>query len=168
MFTDVADYHLSKRAFWPFDVASDIDGWSERGVHQVWQEYVRLWTDAVSSKVPFTVMAHPDIPKKLGFKPKFDACSLWEQMVDAAAAHGVMIEVNTSGLYAPCAEAYPSPELLARFCAAGVPCTVGSDAHTPKNVARDIEAAHALMWQAGYRVVTVPTHDGDRRQIPLD
>ena len=60
-----------------------------------------------------------------------------------------------------------SPALLAEFCRAGVPCTVGTDAHTPANVARDIEAGYRLMAQAGYRTVTVPTRDGDRRSITI-
>ena len=75
--------------------------------------------------------------------------------------------MNTSGSYYACAEMFPAPALLAAFCRAGVPCTVGSDAHDPANVARDIERGYALMAQAGYRCVTVPSRSGDRREIPL-
>ena len=78
-----------------------------------------------------------------------------------------MVEVNTSGSYYACKEMFPAPALLEAFRRAGVPCTVGTDAHTPANVARDIEQAYRLMAQAGYRTVTVPTADGDRREVTI-
>ena len=153
--------------FWPFDTTHDIDGWYERGVRYVWEHYVRLWLEAVLSPVPFTVMAHPDLPKKLGFYPDFDASALWRQMAEAAAARGVMIELNTAGLYYDAKEVYPGPALLREFCRAGVPCTISSDAHQPDNVGRAHGQAVKAMLEAGYSVVTVPTADGDRREIPL-
>ena len=59
-----------------------------------------------------------------------------------------MVEVNTSGSYYACKEMFPAPALLVEFRRAGVPCTVGTDAHVPANVARDIAAAYRLMAQA--------------------
>jgi histidinol-phosphatase (PHP family) len=154
-------------AYWPLDYTLTIDGWHIRGPRYVWERYVGLWLDAVASEVPFDVMSHPDLPKKLGFAPDFDATGLWRQMAEAAAAADVMVELNTSGLYAPCAEVYPGPELLAEFRRAGVPCTISSDAHSPANVGRAHRQAVEAMLAAGYRHVTLPTSDGDRRQIPL-
>ncbi|MDR2109161.1 MAG: histidinol-phosphatase HisJ family protein [Coriobacteriales bacterium] len=153
---------------WEFDHPAYIDGWAERGEEQVWQRYFELWRDAVQSAVPFQVMAHPDLPKKLGFRPTFDARELYAAMAEVAAAADVMVEVNTSGLRRAIAELYPAPELLRAFCDAGVPCTVSSDAHTPGDVGRDLPAAWAALRSAGYRQVTVPTRDGDRRAILLD
>jgi histidinol-phosphatase (PHP family) len=152
---------------WEFDHPAYIDGWYERGEEQVWQEYFRLWRDAVNSAVPFNVMTHPDLPKKLGFKPQFDTRELYAAMAEIAAARGVLIEVNTSVLRKPVGELYPAPALLRAFCEAGVGCTVSSDAHTPSDVGRDIDVAHAAMREAGYIHLTVPTRTGDRRLIPL-
>jgi histidinol-phosphatase (PHP family) len=152
---------------WEFDHPDYIDGWRQRGEENVWNEYFRLWRDAVRSAVPFTVMAHPDLPKKLGFKPRFDPRDHYAAMAEAAAAADVLVEVNTSGLRKPVGELYPAPALLRAFCDAGVGCTVSSDAHTPSDVGRDLDAAHAAMRDAGYTHVTVPTRTGDRRTIPL-
>lgn len=152
---------------WEFDHPDFIAGWHERAEENVWLEYLRLWTDAVRSAVPFTIMSHPDLPKKLGFPPKFDPREFYATMAEVAAKRGVMVEVNTSGRYAPISEVYPTPLLLKAFHDAGVPCTVSSDAHTPGNVARDIEVAHNALRAAGYPHVTVPTRTGDRRTIPL-
>ena len=113
-------------------------------------------------------MSHPDLAKKFGYYPSFNLERLYNEMAEAARAGGRMVEVNTSGAYYACAEMFPAPGLLAAFCRAGVPCTVGTDAHVPANVARDIEKAYRLMYEAGYRTVTVPTADGDRRAIAIE
>ncbi|MCL1898578.1 MAG: hypothetical protein FWG16_07155, partial [Micrococcales bacterium] len=77
------------------------------------------------------------------------------------------IELNTSGLHYAVAELYPAPLLLHAFHEAGVPCTISSDAHAPENVGRSFDAGYAALRAAGYSYITVPTHTGDRRQIPL-
>jgi histidinol-phosphatase (PHP family) len=167
----IASVHMLSDAegnFWEFDHPDLIDGWYQRGEDNVWQEYLRLWCDAARSQLPFTVMAHPDLPKKLGFKPRFDTREYYAVMAEAAAAKDRLVEVNTSGLRKPVGELYPALPLLKAFCDAGVGCTVSSDAHTPADVGRDLDAAHAAMYAAGYRAVTVPTRSGDRRQIALD
>lgn len=152
---------------WPFDHPDFIEGWYERGEERVWQQYLDLWIQAVSSPVPFDIMTHPDLPKKLGFKPSFDVRELYRAMAEAAARHEVMIEVNTSGLRKAIGELYPAQDLLTAFFAAGVPCTIGSDAHSPDEVGRDLDLGFAAMRAAGYRVVTAPTRSGDRRTIAL-
>ncbi|NLG10591.1 MAG: histidinol-phosphatase [Coriobacteriaceae bacterium] len=152
---------------WPFDHPDFIEGWYQRGEEQVWQQYLDLWIQAVSSSASFDIMTHPDLPKKLGFKPSFDARELYHAMAEAAAKHDVMIEVNTSGLRKTVRELYPAPDLLAAFSAAGVPCAIGSDAHRPEEVGRDLDLGFEAMRAAGYHVVTVPTRTGDRRTITL-
>ena len=158
----------TKGTAWEFDHPDYVDGWTERGEENVWWEYFRLWRDAVLSAVPFMVMTHPDLPKKLGFKPKFDSRELYGAMAELVAGKDILVEVNTSGVYKPVGELYPAPALLKAFCDAGVGCTVGSDAHTPRDVGRDLHKAHVAMRAAGYTHVTVPTRSGDRRRIPLD
>lgn len=154
---------------WPFDDPAQRDKWDEPGAPDaIWKRYFEVWCEAAASSAPFTVMAHPDLAKKFGYYPSYDVTPLYRQAAEAAASAGRMVEVNTSGSYYACKEMFPAPELLAEFCRAGVPCTVGTDAHVPANVARDIRAAYRLMAQAGYKTVTVPTHDGDRRSVTID
>jgi histidinol-phosphatase (PHP family) len=78
-----------------------------------------------------------------------------------------MVEVNTSGAYYACKEMYPAPALLREFCRAGVPCTLGTDAHHPDNAARGIKDGYRLLYECGYREVTVPTREGDRRRVVI-
>jgi len=62
----------------------------------------------------------------------------------------VCVEVNTAGLRKPVGEIYPHPALLRACRAAGVPVTLGSDAHAPAEVAADLAAAVHLLRAAGY------------------
>jgi len=153
---------------WEFDYAGSADGWDERSEEGVWREYFELWMQAITSKVPFDIMAHPDLPKKLGHKPTFDTIEYYHAMAEAAAKAGVMVEVNTSGLYKTVRELYPAPLLLRAFYEAGVPCTISSDAHKPADVGRSFDAGYAALRAAGYTHVTVPTRAGDRRQIRIE
>lgn len=153
---------------WAFDDPSVRDRWDTEGPDVIWRHYVDLWCDAVTSDAPFTVMSHPDLVKKFGYYPSFDIEPLYAQMVEAISGTDRMIELNTSGAYYPCKEMYPSPRLLAQFCRAGVPCTIGTDAHATSTVARGIIDGYRVLYDAGYRVVTVPTRDGDRREVAIE
>lgn len=153
---------------WPFDDPAQRDHWSEVGADSIWRRYFEVWCEAVSSDMPFSIMAHPDLVKKFDYRPSFDPAGLYGEAAEALRESGRMVEVNTSGSYYACAEMFPSPRLLAEFCRAGIPCTVGTDAHEPRLVARDIEKGYRAMYDAGYREVTVPTRDGDRRSITIE
>ncbi|MEQ3362317.1 histidinol-phosphatase HisJ family protein [Raoultibacter massiliensis] len=153
---------------WPFDDPAQRSHWDEVGADAIWKRYFEVWCECVSSDMPFTVMAHPDLVKKFGFRPSFDPMPLYRDAVEATVESGRMIELNTSGWHYACAEAFPSPALLAEFCRAGVACTVGTDAHDPQLVARDIEKGYRALYEAGYREVTVPTRDGGLRGITIE
>lgn len=153
---------------WPFDDPAQRSRWDEVGADAIWRRYFELWCDAVSSRQRFDVMSHPDLAKKFGIYPSFDVMPLYREAAEACAASGRMVEVNTSGAHYACAEMFPAPALLAEFCRAGVPCTVGTDAHKVEHVARGIEDAYRLMYEAGYRTVTVPTASGDRREVTIE
>ena len=152
---------------WPFDDPAQRGYWDEVGPDYIWRRYFEVWCEAVVSKAPFTVMAHPDLVKKFGRRASFDPIDLYKQAAQAASEAGRMIEVNTSGLTYACKEMFPSQGLLREFCRAGVPCTLGTDAHTVTDVDRNIEAGYRWMYEAGYREVTVVVPGGDRRTIVL-
>ena len=112
-------------------------------------------------------MSHPDLAKKFAYYPTYDVAPLYEQAAEACAAAGRMVEVNTAGAVKRCAEMYPTLKLLSAFHRAGVPCTVGTDAHNPVDVAFGIREAYELMARAGYDCVTIPLAHGERRELPI-
>ena len=91
----------------------NMSRWKSVDLEAFWKRYVELWCEAAKSDMPFTVMAHADVVKKFSPKPRIDLEPLYERMARAAREGGRMVEVNTSGAYAECAEYYPSPSLFA-------------------------------------------------------
>ena len=152
------------------DYDQEMDIWDEWGPDAVWQAYVDRWCRACFCPARFDSMAHPDLVKifsKSGYAPGISLEPLWDRMADAARESGVHVELSTAGLRKPCADFYPAAGLLRRFRAAGVPLTVGSDAHKAIDVCRDIPRAYAFAHACGYRSIDVPTADGDWRSVAL-
>jgi len=151
---------------WAFDDPNCIESWGTKCVDDVWREYFSRWCDAARSGA-FDIMAHPDLVKKFGHRPTFDARELYAEAAAAAVAGGVAVEVSTAGLRKPVGELYPGPELLAAFRDAGVPATAGSDAHAPGEVGFRIEAAYEAMVHAGYDRVAFPKGAGEWKFLDL-
>lgn len=104
----------------------------------------------------FTFLGHLDLPKKFGFLP--DPDQYFPQalkVLDAAAANGVGIEINTAGWFKPCGEPYPSPRLLREAKLRKIPIVIGSDAHGTELVTRGFSEARELLRQVGYPVDAV-------------
>ena len=151
---------------WAFDDPNHIEEWDTHDVDTVWRDYFGLWLKATSSRM-FDVMAHPDLPKKFGHRPTFDLTDIYKAAAAVASAAGVAIEVSTAGLRKPVGELYPAHEMLVAFSAAGVPATVGSDAHDPAEVGFEIPAAYEALRAAGYESVQFPDSSGGWRAIAL-
>ena len=99
----------------------------------------------------FTFLGHLDLPKKFGFLPDPDRYFPHAlKILDAAAANGVRIEINTTGWFKSCGEPYPSPRLLREANLRRIPIVIDSDAHDPDSVVRGFPEARELLRQTGY------------------
>ena len=147
---------------WGFDNPAEIGGYAGRDIDLFYRNYCRTLKRMVSTGL-FDVVAHPDLPKKFGYRPRGDIASLYEETVSAIAAAGVAVEVNTAGLRQPAGEIYPAPIFLELCYRYGVPVTLGSDAHRPEDVGRDFEKAVDLLLRVGYREVA--TFEKRRRML---
>lgn len=117
---------------------------------ELWAGYWKTYERCIRSGL-FDFVAHPDLPKKFGFKPEGDLRRFYEPSVRALAECGVAFEINTAGLRKECREMYPAREFLDLAHAADVPLLINSDAHAPEEVGADFDAAIALARDAGYR-----------------
>jgi histidinol-phosphatase (PHP family) len=151
---------------WAFDDPHCMDEWDHHDVAQAWIDYFDVWTSAVRSGM-FDVMAHPDLIKKFGHRPLLEPVDLYTDAARAAADSGVVIEVSSAGLRKPVGELYPGPALLSSFHAAGVPATVGSDAHQPAEVGYRIDAAYDALSAVGYQHVVYADDRGGWKEIAL-
>ena len=99
----------------------------------------------------FDAVAHFDLPKRTGLSiPPADLRELVLPALDAVAASGMAVEINTSGLVHPAAEPYPSLPILRWMHERSIPILFGSDAHTPSSVAQHFPTALSLARSAGY------------------
>ena len=135
---------------WDFDNPKWLGRWAACDVAAVWERYWQTYAQMAASGL-FDILAHPDLVKKFGHRPAGDLTRYYAPAVDAIAAAGCAIELNTAGWHKPCAEAYPAPEFLKLACAAGVPLVISSDAHAPAEIGRDFARARQLAQAAGYR-----------------
>ena len=136
-----------------FPIDHDISDWevlSEAeadGICRTYWEKLRL----AAACGRFTFLGHLDLPKKFGQLP--DPAAYWpaaERVLDAAAASGTPIELNTAGWYKPCAEQYPALELLKSAKRRTIPVVISADAHCPKDVARGFPEAKEALRKAGW------------------
>ncbi|HEV7665174.1 MAG TPA: hypothetical protein VGQ62_16705, partial [Chloroflexota bacterium] len=98
----------------------------------------------------FDTIGHADLVKKFGHRPTRPVSATYEALAQRFARAGVCVEVNTAGLRKPVGEIYPHADLLRACRAAGVPTTLGADAHAPGEVAADLGSGIALMRDVGY------------------
>lgn len=139
---------------WAFDDPARTDRYAEWRPEDLWERYFSDLVAAARAGVA-DVIAHADLVKKFRFVPDAPVGHLYARAAEACAEAGVAVEVNTAGLRKPCRELYPSHEFLVALRRAGVPVTVGSDAHTPGDVGSGWEAAAAALEAAGYDSVLV-------------
>ncbi|MCP5535698.1 MAG: histidinol-phosphatase HisJ family protein [Akkermansiaceae bacterium] len=134
---------------WDFDNPAWLEKWARTDVDDAWDRYWKTYANMAESGL-FDILGHPDLIKKFGYKPQGDLSGYYEPAVDAIAASGCAIELNTAGWHKPCEEAYPEIGFLDLAYSAGIPLVISSDAHHPSEVARDFDKAVTLARQAGY------------------
>jgi histidinol-phosphatase (PHP family) len=137
---------------WAFDDPRLREGYEEWTPDALWEAYFDALCDAAASGL-FDVMAHPDLVKKFAYWPAADPTPLYERAAEAFLAGDAAVEVNTAGARKPAQEIYPSEAFLRVCASAGVPATIGSDAHDPSEVGMDFEAGVALLRRSGYESV---------------
>lgn len=134
---------------WDVDNPNWIGRFSERPVAEIWELYFDAYEKCIASSL-FDFVAHPDLVKKFGHRPKGDLRKFYEPSIAAAAKNGTVIEVSTAGLRKPAGEIYPAREFVEMAYEAGVGIVISSDAHAPEEVGMDFDQALALVKDVGF------------------
>lgn len=126
--------------FGPTYEASELPGLHEEYYHSV---------RASARSGLFDIIGHSDLVKKLGSSTskKIDE-AVWAALEEIKKSD-LCIEINTSGWRRAHKDPYPSERILVLARDLTIPMTLGSDAHTPDDVARDFDKAVALIEQYG-------------------
>jgi histidinol-phosphatase (PHP family) len=112
----------------------------------------------------FDILAHLDYIGLWGHRPGPDVLPEIDAALDALAASGAAIELNSDRFSDPAGVMYPSVDILRRAHARGIPLTIDSDAHEMEHVGRALDEAIAHARAAGY-VETLRL--SDRELVPL-
>jgi histidinol-phosphatase (PHP family) len=145
------DYVLGSLHFlgdWHFSSKVGRHRYDSEDPEEAFPRYFELLADMIRSGL-FDVLAHADALRKETFEPGPGSGDDYVRLAGLLAKHGMAIEVNTAGLRRGAGSIYPDRLFLEACGTAGVPVTLGSDAHTPADVGRDFRHAFRLMEQSG-------------------
>lgn len=161
----------------------EIDGTPtvfREGLEQIFQgniqvavgRYFDLTRQMVLQQCP-DVVGHLDkIKMQNRIAPFFLETETWYQeqvrkTLEVIAGSAAIVEVNTRGLYQnKTSEAYPGRWVLAQMQRLGIPVTLSSDAHKPKEIAGWFGYAAQLLLQTGYKELHVLL-DGEWQPLKL-
>lgn len=153
-----------------------VDGWDMTntdniprirtiGVNRVYRSYYRLLAEAAASGL-FDIIGHFDAPKKFGYLPDEDISDAIEAALAQIQKNNLALDINTAGLRRNIREVYPSRAILERAFQRGIPVVLGSDAHSPSDVAWGFESVLEMLWDIGYRR-TSSYEKRKRRDVPI-
>ncbi|MDB6154007.1 MAG: Histidinol phosphate phosphatase HisJ family [Chthoniobacteraceae bacterium] len=115
----------------------------------IWESYWKTYGQCIRSGL-FDFVAHPDLPKKFGYRPEGDLRRFYEPAIAALAECKGAFEINTAGLRKECRELYPSFQFVELARKAGIPVLINSDAHAVEELGAGFDQAVALARSAGY------------------
>jgi histidinol-phosphatase (PHP family) len=137
---------------WDVDNPKYLSRFREYPVEEIWALYWRHYVRCIESGL-FDFVAHPDLPKKFGYRPPGDLRRYYQPAIESLVKQDVAFEVNTAGLRKEAAEIYPALDFIELAHKAGVAVLINSDAHAPGEVGYKFDLARNLVRQAGYSKV---------------
>ncbi len=149
---------------WPFDNPEFAELFGTVGTDRTWEMYVAKLLDEVE-KLPGQIVGHFYVPARFGHWPEHKKLEGYEERVlDACVRRGMAIEFNTRFLYRDHPEdqkkryldAYK--RLLKKARAKGVPVSVGSDAHSPKDQGGAFDVALQVLDVCGINELVFPVN----------
>ncbi len=157
---------LSAMAEWDFWIGSvhylpggmEVDNpkylsrYKEQDPEEIWSAYWKRYEECIRSG-RFQFLAHPDLPKKFGYRPKGDLRRFYEPAIQALVDTGLAYEVNTAGLRKDCREQYPAQDFVRLAREAGIPVLINSDAHAVSELGAGFSEALVSLREAGYSEV---------------
>jgi histidinol-phosphatase (PHP family) len=159
------DYVLGSVHFlgdWHFTSRVGLPRYETEDPAEVFPRYYELLKSMIRTGL-FDVAAHADAIRRKRFQPPPSLGEEYGEVARLLKRRGMSIEVSTAGLRRGAGALYPTEELLRSCAEAGVPITLGSDAHTPQDVGRDYDAALGMLRKVGVTEIAVY----DKRRVSL-
>jgi histidinol-phosphatase (PHP family) len=91
---------------------------------------------------------------------------LWMETLEIIRQSGLVIEVNTRGIYkGRCPDLYPGEEILREIKKMGLPITLSSDAHHPSEINGQYSQAIKDLKKIGFEELWYFSYDGWKSQV---
>ena len=133
---------------WGFDNPVFVHKYEERNIDEVYEQYYAHIKRSAAAKL-FDIIGHCDLVKKFGHRPSKNMEAVLRETFKVVKSADIVVEINTSGLRKPVKEVYPSEQILKILHEYKIPLTLGSDAHSPNDVAKDFDTARELVEKYG-------------------
>ena len=169
------DYSIGSVHFlgkWGFDYEKDWRNGFQNfaNIEEIYRAYFLEYSKMVRSGL-FDIAGHFDLIKKFNDKfPLPENSNILEfarPALDALANSKMVLEISSAGLTKPCAEWYPSLEILRAAREKKIPITINSDAHSTARIAENFSAAKDFARSAGYSALTIFHPGGAREEIKI-
>ena len=159
------DYVLGSVHFlgdWHFTSRVGLPRYETEDPASVFPRYFELLGRMIETGL-FDIAAHADAIKREHFRPAGSLDSEYRDIARLLRAKDMAIEVSTAGLRRGAGSIYPNEELLEVCLEAGVPVTLGSDAHSPEDVGKDYDTAFETLHRLGAREIA--TYEARRMRL---
>ncbi len=134
------------------DGAKQFEG---REIDDLYADYLRRIREIASTGL-VDCLAHLDLIKIHGHKPRGDLRAIFEETLDFIVDRGLAIELSTAGWRKPVKEQYPSDAVINLAKQKGIPFTTASDAHSPVQLGEGYDRwPEGLVSSAGISEVCV-------------
>ncbi len=138
---------------WGFDDSRFREDYDYYGADKVYMFYYQKLQKMVRTPgFDFDIIAHFDLPKKFNDIPNNKEIVNNEMMkaLELIKKRNLVIEINTGGLRKDCKEQYPSEEIIQEMFQNDIFVLIGSDAHTPHEIAWEFKKMITMLKRIGY------------------
>lgn len=131
----------------------------KRDQRAAYEDYYKDLKSIVGNFQGYSVIGHLDVIKRYGgfdaILP-FESCKdLVEDILITLIENGKGIELNTSGIRYKLGDYHPSADIIRLYHALGGEIiTIGSDSHSPRQIAFDFDNALEFLRKAGFKYIT--------------
>lgn len=112
--------------------------WLGKSIDNIYRRYYEMSNTLIESEI-FDAIAHPDLIRCHSLYPSYDLADTYNALCENAVEHNVAIEMNTSKSLGI------NEQFLEIAKKSGVKFSIGSDAHRPQDVGRNIKEVYELL-----------------------
>lgn len=139
---------------WGFDNPEFIANYANKNIDTLYEDYFQALCEMIKSEL-FDIVGHIDLIKIFNYLPKRDIRQYAKPAIKLAKSKNMAIELNTAGYRKPCAQLYPSDEILELMAEIGVKITFGSDAHSIDQIGLNMDKAIAKAKEFGFERASI-------------